>query len=52
MTIEKFRQITNNLPAETIILLDGVGDDLEDAKTISINYHTDGRTHLVLSNKE
>jgi hypothetical protein len=50
MTIEKLRQITNNLPADTIILIES--EDVHDVETIDIQYHTDGRAHLILSNKE
>lgn len=51
MTLEKLRQITNNLPADTIILIDG-RNDLADCESVSIEYHSDGRAHLVLSDKE
>ena len=50
MTLEKLRQITNTLPADTVILIDGV--DVDDLSTVQIEYHTDGRAHLILSNKE
>lgn len=50
MTLEKLRQITKHLPADTIILIDGA--DVADVETVSIEYHTDGRAHLILSNKE
>ena len=50
MTLEKLRQITNTLPADTVILINSV--DIEEVKTISIEYHTNGTAHLVLSNNE
>ena len=50
MTLEKLRQITNNLPADTIILIDA--DDTHETETINIEYHADGRAHLILSDKE
>lgn len=51
MTLEKLRQITNNLPADTIILVEGA-DDLTDCESVKIEYHADGRAHLILSNAE
>ena len=50
MTLEKLRQITNTLPADTIILIDT--EDINEVETINIEYHADGRAHLILSNKE
>ena len=50
MTLEKLRQITNTLPADTIILIDA--EDTHNVETINIEYHTDGRAHLILTNKE
>ena len=50
MTIEKLKQLTSNLPADTIILIDG--DDVNEVESISIEYHTNGKAHLILSNKE
>lgn len=50
MTLEKLRQITNTLPADTIILIDAA--DTYEVETVNIEYHTDGRAHLILSNKE
>ena len=52
MTLEKLRQITNNLPADTIILIEPARDDVDEIEMVSIEYHTDGRAHLILSNKE
>lgn len=50
MTLEKLRQITNNLPADTVVLIDS--DDTFCVESISIEYHSDGRAHLILTNKE
>ena len=50
MTLEKLKQITNNLPADTVILIDA--EDTYEIETINIEYHADGRAHLILSNKE
>lgn len=52
MTLEKLRQFANNLPADTIVLIDPVRGDMDEIKTLSIKYHTDGRAHLILSNEE
>lgn len=52
MTLEKLRQITNNLPADTVLLIGGDADVLKEIGTVSIEYHTDGRAHLILSNEE
>lgn len=52
MTLEKLRQFTNNLPADTIILIDSNNADVGDVETIDIQYHADGRAHLILSNLE
>jgi hypothetical protein len=53
MTIQKFKTLTEQLPPDTIILIDSTTSDaITDVETISIEYHTDGRSHLILSNKE
>lgn len=52
MTIEKFKQLTNSLPADTVLLIDSTTTDTTDVEMVSIEYHSDGRAHLVLSNKE
>lgn len=52
MTLEKLRQITNNLPADAVLLIDSTTEDICDVEMVSIEYHNDGRAHLILSNKE
>ena len=52
MTLEKLRQITNNLPGDTVLLIDSTAADVGDVETVSIEYHNDGRAHLIMSNKE
>lgn len=52
MTLEKLKQIVNNLPADTIVMVDGTTDNVADVETVSIEYHNDGRAHIILSNKE
>lgn len=51
MTIQRLKTLTEQLPPDTIILIDG-NDKMMDVETINIEYHTDGRSHLILSNKE
>ena len=51
MTLEKFRQITQHLPADTILLVD-MDTGAEDVETVCTEYHADGRAHLIFSNKE
>lgn len=50
MTISRFKQLTEQLPPDTIILIDNP-DKVADVETINIEYHADGRSHLILSNK-
>ena len=52
MTLEKLRQITNNLPADTVLLIENDLDTMVDVKRVSIEYHADGRAHLVFTNLE
>ncbi len=52
MTLEKLKQITNNLPADTVLLIGEDSDVLKEVGTVSIEYHTDGRAHLVFNNLE
>lgn len=50
MTAKKLKEILNNLPEETIILIST--EDIYEVETAIVEYHSDGRTHLVLSNAE
>lgn len=50
MTIKEFKQIINNLPEETILLIDT--NDTDDVESVHIQYHSDGRVHVVLSTEE
>ncbi len=52
MTLEKLRKITDSLPGDTVILIDPFKDDTGEVDTVSIEYHTDGRAHLILSDKD
>ena len=51
MTIQRLRTLTEHLPADTIVLID-LPDRVADVESINMQYHTDGRAHLILSNKE
>ena len=53
MTIARFKTLTEQLPPDTIILIDSTTTSaITDVETINIEYHADGRSHLILSNKE
>ena len=47
MTIKELKKIISNLPEETTILIEE--NDINDVETINIQFHSDGRTHLILS---
>ena len=47
MTIKNLKEIINTLPEETIVLIDT--NDIYDAESISVQYHLDGRVHMILS---
>ena len=47
MTIKELMEIISNLPENTIILIEE--NDINDVETINIQYHSNGRTHLIFS---
>lgn len=47
MTIKELKEIISNLPEETILLIED--SDINDVETIKVQYHSDGRTHLIFS---
>ena len=47
MTIKELQKIISNLPEETIILVEET--DINDVETVNVQYHSDGRTHLIFS---
>ena len=51
MTIEQLKNIINSLPNETYVLLD-LEDKYNDVETVIVEYHSDGRTHIVFSSIE
>lgn len=52
MTLEKLKQIVDNLPAATVLMVEDNDGNQTDVEMVSIEYHDDGRTHLILSNKK
>ena len=47
MTIKILKEIINSLPDETVLLLEG--DNYTEVESISVEYHSDGRTHIMFS---
>ena len=47
MTIKELKEIIKNLPDKTILLIEET--DINDVETINIQYHADGRMHLIFS---
>lgn len=53
MTIARLKQLTEQLPPDTVVLIEATKENaVQDIETINIEYHTDGRSHLILTNKE
>ncbi len=50
MTIKQLKEIIANLPDETPVLIST--EDVYNAETITIEYHSDGRQHFIISNEE
>ena len=50
MTIQRLKTLTEQLPLDTIILIDD-NNTFKDVELVNIEYHSDGRAHLILSNK-
>ena len=46
MTIKELKNIINNLPEETIILVEE--NDINDVETVEVHYHSDGGVHIIL----
>ena len=47
MTIKELKKIISNLPEETTILIED--RDINEVETVEVQYHSDGRTHLIFS---
>ena len=50
MTIKELKQIIDHLPEDTTILI--CASDLSEVETTSVQYHSDGRIHVILSDEE
>jgi len=50
MTVKDLKEIINNLPNEIPVLIST--EDAYDASTVMVEYHSDGKIHLILSNVE
>lgn len=50
MTIRDLKEIISNLPEKTIVLVEET--DINDVEMIKVEYHFDGRTHLIFSTLE
>ncbi len=48
MTIEQLKKLIANLPDEAYLLID-LEDKYTDVETVIVEYHSDGRTHIVFS---
>lgn len=51
MTLEKLYEILNNIPKEAIVLID-TNQSYAEVNTVLVEYHADGRVHVVISEKE
>ena len=47
MTINDLEQIISSLPDNTVLLIEET--DLDDVETVHVQYHSDGRIHLIFS---
>ena len=47
MTIKELKEIIIHIPDETILLLEA--NDVFDVETIDVQFHADGRTHIIFS---
>jgi hypothetical protein len=50
MTTKQLIEIISNLPDDTPVILST--EDIYDAQTVMIEYHSDGRIHVIISNVE
>lgn len=51
MTLEKLYEFLNNIPKEAIVLIDSK-QEYSEINTIFVEYHADGRVHVVFSERE
>lgn len=50
MTISELKKILDNAPEDAFVLINAT--DIDDVQTVTIEYHADGRAHVVLSSLE
>lgn len=51
MTLEKLRKLIADLPGNMVVLIQEP-QGTEDLATVRIEYHNDGRSHLILTYEE
>ena len=51
MILEKLYEILRNIPKEAIVLIDS-DQGYAEVNTVFVEYHVDGRVHVVLSERE
>jgi hypothetical protein len=47
MTIRDLKKIISTLPENTVLLIEET--DINDVETVNVQYHSDGRVHLIFS---
>jgi hypothetical protein len=47
MTIRDLKKIISTLPESTVLLIEET--DINDVETVNVQYHSDGRVHLMFS---
>lgn len=47
MTIKELKEIISNLPDSTVLLVEET--DINDVETVEVQFHSDGRVHLIFS---
>lgn len=50
MSIQQLKEIIQSLPNDTPVLLNT--DDIHEAQTVMVEYHSDGRLYVIISNAE
>lgn len=50
MTTKQLKEIIHNIPDNAILLLSD--DDTKDVETVQVEFHSDGRCHVIFSSWE
>ena len=50
MTIKELKKIISNLPENTVVLIES--KETAEVETVSVQFHSDGRKHLIFSTVE